>query len=128
RPLLPRLAAAGPVRAALLCAVIGRPGQVPVEAALLHADGRTGAAGFPAARGSFGSYPFGERPRPGPLAELTVTIAWGTRDVLLTHRTQARRARELFPFARHVDLPGCGHVPFSDDPGLCARMIMEEEA
>jgi pimeloyl-ACP methyl ester carboxylesterase len=57
-----------------------------------------------------------------------VTIAWGTRDVVLVHRTQSARARKVFPFARHVDLPGCGHLPFSDEPAACARLVLEDAA
>ncbi|MEQ4209164.1 alpha/beta fold hydrolase [Actinopolymorpha sp. B17G11] len=51
-----------------------------------------------------------------------VTVAWGTRDRILPY-VQADRARQRFPEARHVDLPGCGHVPMSDDPVLVATTI-----
>lgn len=37
----------------------------------------------------------------------------------------SRRARRALPRARHVDLPGCGHIPFHDDPELCARILLE---
>ena len=53
-----------------------------------------------------------------------VTVAWGTHDRLLPHR-QSLRARERLPEARHVDLPGCGHVPMSDDPDLVAAVILQ---
>ncbi len=56
--------------------------------------------------------------------DVPVTIAWGTRDRLLIPR-QAARARMRRPEARHVSLPGCGHVPFSDDPPLVARVLLE---
>lgn len=62
---------------------------------------------------------------PGQLPEIPVTFAWGTRDVLLTYATQSRRARRLAPWARHVSLPGCGHVPFHDDPKRCAEVLLE---
>ena len=55
-----------------------------------------------------------------------MTIAWGTRDYLLPHRTQSARARQQLPFARHIDLQGLGHTPFSDDPELCARVILQD--
>ena len=58
------------------------------------------------------------------LDAIPVTIAWGTRDVLLTYRTQSRRARALLPAARHVTLPGCGHLPFSDNPTLCTELLI----
>jgi pimeloyl-ACP methyl ester carboxylesterase len=53
-----------------------------------------------------------------------VTVAWGTHDRIL-RPSQAERARELLPQARHVPLPGCGHVPMSDDPDLVASLILQ---
>jgi pimeloyl-ACP methyl ester carboxylesterase len=50
------------------------------------------------------------------------TIAWATKDRILPH-SQSRTARERLPQARHVDLPGCGHVPMADDPDLIIRII-----
>lgn len=52
-----------------------------------------------------------------------VTVAWGTRDRILPPR-EADRARARLPQARHVALPGCGHVPMSDDPELVASVIL----
>ncbi|MFS8499565.1 MAG: alpha/beta hydrolase, partial [Micromonosporaceae bacterium] len=52
-----------------------------------------------------------------------VTVAWGERDRILPPR-EAARAREVLPWARHVTLPGCGHVPMSDDPELVALTIL----
>jgi hypothetical protein len=45
-----------------------------------------------------------------------VTIAWAEKDRLLLPR-QAERARRALPWARHVTLFGCGHVP----PGTTPR-------
>ena len=56
-----------------------------------------------------------------------VLVAWGVRDMLLPVR-QATRAERLLPNARHVRLPGCGHVPFYDDPALCAALLLEGSA
>lgn len=125
-PLVPQLAALLPGKAALLGTMMAHPARVPTDDAIRHARGLTECAGFPGARGSFTTYTFTSASQPGALNDIPVTIAWGARDYLLTHRTQSRRARELFPFARHVDLPSCGHVPFSDDPELCARTILED--
>jgi len=55
--------------------------------------------------------------------EVPVTIAWGARDRILLPR-EAERARARLPQARHVALPGCGHVPMSDDPELVASVIL----
>jgi pimeloyl-ACP methyl ester carboxylesterase len=53
-----------------------------------------------------------------------LTVAWGAHDRILPPH-QADRARERLPQARHVTLPGCGHVPMSDEPRLCARIVLE---
>jgi pimeloyl-ACP methyl ester carboxylesterase len=50
-------------------------------------------------------------------------VAWAEKDRLLLPR-EAARAREALPFARHIVLPGCGHVPTWDDPELVARAIL----
>jgi pimeloyl-ACP methyl ester carboxylesterase len=50
------------------------------------------------------------------------TIAWGTKDRILPY-SQSKTARQRLPQARHVDLPGCGHVPMADDPELIVRII-----
>jgi pimeloyl-ACP methyl ester carboxylesterase len=34
----------------------------------------------------------------------------------------------VLPFARHVDLAGCGHLPFHDDPSACAELVIEAAA
>ena len=51
------------------------------------------------------------------------TVAWGDSDKLLLPR-QAERARRAIPQARHLSLPGCGHVPMVDDPETTARAIL----
>jgi pimeloyl-ACP methyl ester carboxylesterase len=52
-----------------------------------------------------------------------VTVAWGDHDRILPP-VQAQRARQALPQARHVVLPGCGHVPMSDDPALVCEVIL----
>jgi pimeloyl-ACP methyl ester carboxylesterase len=56
-----------------------------------------------------------------------VTVGWGTRDRLLIPR-QAERARAMLPRARHVPLPGCGHIPMSDDPDGVAALLLAGSA
>jgi pimeloyl-ACP methyl ester carboxylesterase len=56
-----------------------------------------------------------------------VTFGWGTRDRLLLPR-QAERARAALPRARHVPLPGCGHIPMSDDPEGVAALLLAGSA
>lgn len=115
-------------RAALLSNMFGHPTRVPPDVARADLAGLAAATGFAAARKDFGSYFLGPDDDPGALADIPVTIAWGTRDVVLIHRTQSARARTALPFARHVDLPGCGHLPFSDDPVACTRLVLDAAA
>ena len=59
--------------------------------------------------------------------DVPITIAWGTHDRLLP-AGQAGVARQRLPQARFVLLPGCGHVPMTDDPALVARVLLEGSA
>jgi pimeloyl-ACP methyl ester carboxylesterase len=54
---------------------------------------------------------------------IPVTIGWGTNDRLLPFR-QARVAKTQLPQARLVRLPGCGHVPMTDDPALVTNLLL----
>ena len=122
-PVLGRLVDHQVGRAVLLGSMFGRPTQVPPDAARADLAALAGAPAFAAARHGFGSYVLGPDDEPGRLATVPVTIAWGTRDVVLTHRSQSARAREVLPTARHVDLPGCGHLPFYDNPATCGATV-----
>jgi pimeloyl-ACP methyl ester carboxylesterase len=59
----------------------------------------------------------------GAAVRTPATIAWGEKDKLLLPR-QAERARRAMPQARHLWLPGCGHMPMLDDPETTARAIL----
>ena len=56
-----------------------------------------------------------------------VTIAYGAHDRMVQPPSTHVRAR-LPPHTRWLTLPGCGHVPMSDDPELVARTILHETA
>lgn len=56
------------------------------------------------------------------IVPVPVTIAWATRDKVLPY-TQAGLAQERLPFADHVPLPHCGHVPMVDAPDLVVQHI-----
>ena len=56
--------------------------------------------------------------------QVPVTIAWGTKDRLLLP-SQAKVAQRQLPHARHLPLPGCGHVPMTDDPAQVAQVLLE---
>lgn len=122
RPVATRLAASAVGRTALLSLFFGRPWQLPADDVLDDLDGLLAATYFNPVRDSLRDHVFVPNPT---VRTIPVTIAWGTRDVLLTYRTQSRRARLVLPWARHVALPGCGHLPFADDPRLCASVLLE---
>jgi pimeloyl-ACP methyl ester carboxylesterase len=56
-------------------------------------------------------------------AGVPVMIAWGTRDRLL-FPGQAKVAKAHLPGVLLVPLPGCGHVPMTDDPPLVADVLL----
>jgi pimeloyl-ACP methyl ester carboxylesterase len=56
-------------------------------------------------------------------ADVPVTIAWGSRDRLLS-KHQALVARAQLPAARFVLLRGCGHVPMTDNPKMVADVLL----
>lgn len=107
-------------RTALYNQLLGRPWRMDPDAAVAATRNFAGSPGTDAtiAAGLRGRFD-------GDIsAELPVTIAWGTRDRLM-RPAQAARALERIPHARRVLLPGCGHVPMSDDPGMVARVVLD---
>jgi pimeloyl-ACP methyl ester carboxylesterase len=125
QPVLARAVTFRAARVAVFGVFFGRPGDVDPEALRDDVAGLVGATSFAEARNSFAGYVLSQGDDRGALNDIAVTVAWGTRDVVLTHRPQSARARAALPNARHVDLPGCGHLPFSDDPEACARIVLE---
>lgn len=125
RPLLGPVIRSRVGRVALFSLFFAKPAQLTPAAAELAVDGLIQAAAFGRARAGFNGYDLCEHPRPaGGLAQIPVTIAWGIRDAILPARLQSAAARRLLPGARHVPLAGCGHLPFSDDPGMCAATVL----
>jgi pimeloyl-ACP methyl ester carboxylesterase len=119
-PVAPALLGTAVGRTLLESQLVGRPWRMKAEEAVEATRNLVLSPGFaPEVRDSLvADYEWTER------LDVPVTIAWGTRDRLLLPR-QAARARARRPEARHVSLPGCGHVPFSDDPPLVARVLLE---
>ena len=107
-------------RVALFSQVYGRPWRLSPAEAVATIDAFVDAPAFELTLEAFGPYRFGAGDE---LRGVPVTIAWGTRDALLIPR-QATRARRLLPWARHVALQGCGHVPFHDDPEAVAAVLL----
>jgi len=104
-----------------LCAglLFGRPSAMTARAMLDDLAAMAGAAAFDAVVATGRGYMFAATAPTVP-----VTVAWGTRDRILWPRQARTAAREL-PGARHVVLPGCGHLPMYDDPALVARTIVD---
>ena len=109
-------------RLSLFVFAFGRPFKAPAQEVWETAASGQAAPGFKDALTYGLAYDFGD---PGALREIPLTVAWGRRDVLLPGWSQSRRARRSLPWARHVSLPRCGHVPFYDDPRLCAAVLLE---
>jgi pimeloyl-ACP methyl ester carboxylesterase len=120
RPALPTLTRTAAGRVALFSQIYGRPWRLPPDDALAALDAFLDAPAFDAVLVAAGPYRFGAGDE---LRGVPVTIGWGTRDALLIPR-QAARARRMLPWAEHVALHGCGHVPCHDDPDAVAAVLL----
>lgn len=120
RPVAWRLARSPVARTLLSLQFFARPWLIPADVALRAQQVFLAGPGFDATLAELGRSAFTS----GEEIAVPVTVAWGTRDRLLLPR-QARRAAQVIPHARVVPLPGCGHVPFWDDPELTARVLLE---
>jgi pimeloyl-ACP methyl ester carboxylesterase len=120
RPAVPALTRTAAGRTAMLAQVYGRPWRLSPDDAQAVIDAFLDAPAFEPALEAFGHYRFGAGDE---LRGVPVTIGWGTRDALLIPR-QAARARRLLPWAQHVALRGCGHVPCHDDPEAVAAVLL----
>ena len=116
-PALTRTAAG---RVALFSQIYGRPWRLPPDDALAALDAFVDGPAFDAVLEAAGHYRFGAGDE---LRGVPVTIAWGTRDALLIPRQADARAAAL-PWAQHVALQGCGHVPCHDDPEAVAAVLL----
>jgi pimeloyl-ACP methyl ester carboxylesterase len=120
RPAVLRAAGTGIGRRMLFAQTFGRPARMPGPEAQATLRDAWAAPSFPAALAAFERYRF----QADGIDGARITVVWGSRDLLLPYGLQAPRARRELPRARHVTLPGLGHVPFWDDPGMVARVIL----
>jgi pimeloyl-ACP methyl ester carboxylesterase len=115
-PAAPLLAGTRGARTLSCAHVAARPWRIPREDALQWGRATSGSSSYWALlRADWAVEP----------PACPATIAWGERDRLLIFSRQAPRARQRLPAARHVVLPGCGHVPMWDDPALVANVLLE---
>jgi pimeloyl-ACP methyl ester carboxylesterase len=106
-------------KAVMLSGMIGHPSRVPYE------DAMAMNRAVVAARGYAGTLRIITRDcfSGGNEVDVPVTVVWGTRDRLLSHR-QARRALAQLPRSRHVPLEGAGHLPMWDEPAALVRELL----
>jgi pimeloyl-ACP methyl ester carboxylesterase len=122
QPVAPVLTRSTAGRALMYAAIVHRPSRLSPEQALGD------AAAFVAARGTMSAVLASPVAFTSSIpAGVPVTIAWGMYDRLLPPG-QARVAQQRLPQARYVPLPGCGHVPMTDDPALVARVLLDGSA
>ena len=117
RPLIMGLTRITPAREAMLRTSIGRPELVPA------ADGRAMIAAWIDAPGYAAANAEMRRHVAEDLDRITVptTILWGELDRLVGAPRPERRP----PGTHYVQLPGIGHTPNWDDPGLIADLLLE---
>nr|WP_206313312.1 alpha/beta fold hydrolase [Streptomyces coryli] len=121
-PIAPRMVKSAFGRWVLLSWIAAKPSRLSPERALGDFRDFRRSAGI-VFRYARGGAPFDEEMPEG----VPVTVAWAGRDVVLP-RYQRRRARRVLPAADHHLLPGCGHVPMSDDPERVADLILQGSA
>ncbi len=106
-------------RAMVYGAIISRPSRMPAQQALGD------MTAFLAAHDALELILAELAPFDGKVPDgIPVTIAWGTKDRLL-RPPQVLVAKARLPQARIRPLPGCGHVPMTDDPALVADVLLQ---
>ncbi|MEC3975588.1 alpha/beta fold hydrolase [Amycolatopsis sp. H20-H5] len=114
-----RLASTAAGRAVMTGMIVGRPALLSPDVVLDDMHAMADAPGFaPTLAHARGGFRF-----EGPVSGLPVTIAWGEHDRILA-RPRAEDLRKVAPGADLLVLPGCGHVPMSDDPELVAGVLL----
>lgn len=105
------------VKALSFMPLVARPRNLDSRRAYEDALALRRGRGFPTVARAARTYAFEGLPR------VPVSVGWGSRDRIFGSH-QLDRARERLPGAVHEILPGCGHVPMSDDPDLVAALIL----
>lgn len=105
-------------RALILGQTHGRPTRMSAETARAVIRDMGTCPGFDATLAATAT----RRYRSGAPIDAPVTVAFGSRDLLLL-RHQSRHLDELPPTTNQGTLPGCGHVPMQDNPLAVTALI-----
>ena len=120
RPLLSLALRSRRGRQAILRTTMAKPEQVPARIARAMVLGWVDAPGYEAANREMRADVFD----PSGFPDVPVTLAWAEHDRLVSRP----RSHQFPPGARYLVLPGVGHTPTWDDPGLIARVLLEGSA
>jgi pimeloyl-ACP methyl ester carboxylesterase len=102
----------------MLATFAARPERIPVQTGRELVLGWVDASGYRGANRAMRTHLFDPAGYP---EEVPVTIAWAELDRLVGPPKPERRPAG----ARFLTLPGVGHTPTWDDPGLVARTLLE---
>ena len=116
--LLSRLVDYRAARTLILAQTHGRPARMTADQARTTIRAMGSCSGFNATLAATTN----RRYLAGPAVDAPVTVAFGSRDLVLLPR-QSRHLDQL-PSATSLEtLPGCGHIPMFDDPAAVAALI-----
>jgi pimeloyl-ACP methyl ester carboxylesterase len=121
RPLVSPALRLAPVRRRAASSFAARPERIPAEAARELVLGWLDANAYDGANRAMRSHVFDPAGYP---EEVPVTIAWSELDRLVSPPKPDRRPAH----SRFIVLPGVGHTPTWDEPGLVARTLLEGSA
>jgi pimeloyl-ACP methyl ester carboxylesterase len=118
-PTLSRIVATRPGRMLVLGQLIAHPARLPA------AQARSAVRALGTCPGFDATLKATARRRLHGAQQVTapVTVTFGSRDLVLL-RHQSRHLGELPPDTRSSTLPGCGHVPMTDDPAGVTDLII----
>ncbi|HEY6744195.1 MAG TPA: alpha/beta hydrolase [Mycobacteriales bacterium] len=105
-------------RGVVLGQILGRPGRMSPAQARAGIHALADAPGFEAVLRATAH----RRYQAPHEIDVPTTLAFGSRDRLLISR-RWRRVDELPAGTRVAALPGCGHVPMTDDPAAVAALV-----
>jgi pimeloyl-ACP methyl ester carboxylesterase len=118
-PTLSKIVATRPGRVVVLGQMLAHPARLPAAQARSAVQALGTCPGFDATLKATAH----RRLRGAQQIKAPVTVAFGSRDVVLLRR-QSRHLGELSPDTRSATLPGCGHLPMTDDPARVADLII----